>query len=102
MYIYLRRRRTQEERMNWSDWTGKHYLTSSSSWPGEMRRVGRKGFEILYSCVHDTLPTKQCSNWQFSRFTVIVRGEELSVGTKLGFTKWGLTKVNISSFKVSI
>ena len=31
-----------------------------------------------------------------------VRGEELSVGTKLGFTKWGLTKVNLSSFNVLI
>ena len=27
------------------------------------------------------------------RFTVRVRGEELLVGTKLGFTKWGATKV---------
>ena len=28
-----------------------------------------------------------------------VRGEELSVGTKLGFTKWGLTKVTLSIFQ---
>ena len=27
-----------------------------------------------------------------------VRGEELSVGTKLGFTKWGATKVKFLPF----
>ena len=31
-----------------------------------------------------------------------VRGEELLVGTKLGFTKWGLTKVKLISFNILI
>ena len=48
--MYFRRRRMQEGRRNWSGWTGKPCLTSSSSWPGEMRRVGRKGFKVSLLC----------------------------------------------------
>ena len=77
-----------EGRKNWKDRIDKRCSTFSSNLLGEMKRVEKRGSQLL---IQDFPNIARKSH--VLRFTVRVRGEELLVGTKLGFTKWGATKV---------
>ena len=55
----------------------------------ELARRDEESRKKRFSIVSRSIVTQS----HFLRFTVRVRGEELLVGTKLGFTKWGATKV---------
>ena len=82
LFIELARRDEESRKKRWIESTGFpfhiNYVLSISI-------LSIKSFKAEHSSCHQLSP----------RFTVSIRGEELSVGTKLGFTKWGLTKVDI-------
>ena len=80
LFIELARRDEESRKKRWIESTGFPFHINYV-----LSILSIKSFKAEHSSCHQLSP----------RFTVSVRGEELSVGTKLGFTKWGLTKVDI-------